>query len=205
MVPTALIALLAAALVTTGVLLGRTDAGRDFVDRALVAVGARGSATTTTTPPAAARQLGPLTATAFDPDGDDNENNALAPLAVDGDPATIWRTECYVNAFSKPGVGLIVEAAEAGDLSRIEVDANAAGWEASVYVADGPKATLAEWGTPLAGQPGGPQTSFDLGGRQGRAVLLWVTSVEGIPVDGCFGQRPNSHRLEISEVRLFGQ
>ena len=46
---------------------------------------------------------------------------------------------------------------------------------------------------------------FDLAGRSGRSVLLWVTSVEGIPEDNCFGQRPASHRLEISEVRLFGR
>ena len=36
---------------------------------------------------------------AFDPEGDGCERNEEAPLAVDGRPTTIWRTEHYSSFF----------------------------------------------------------------------------------------------------------
>ena len=61
-----------------------------------------------------------LTATDFDPQGDPPEENPeLAPLAVDGDPATSWRTATYLQNFGpgglKTGVGLVLDLGGAHD------------------------------------------------------------------------------------------
>src|SRR5205807_2223331 len=50
------------------------------------------------------------------------------------------------------------------------------GWSAQVYVASAPGAVLADWGQPVAQQTGiNGEVTFDLGGRTGAAVLLWLT------------------------------
>ena len=56
--------------------------------------------TTTASQPRA--QAVKLTAVgAYDPEGDGHENDDLATQAVDGDPATFWKTEHYTHGFFK--------------------------------------------------------------------------------------------------------
>ncbi len=67
-----------------------------------------------TTSSEAAAPLTGLTATDLDPQGDPPEENPdLAPLVVDGDPATSWRTETYLQNFGpgglKTGAGLTLD------------------------------------------------------------------------------------------------
>ena len=63
---------------------------------------------------AAAAPTGPATisaVTAFDPDGDNEENNADTALALaDGVATTSWATSCYESQYmgAKRGVGLVV-------------------------------------------------------------------------------------------------
>ncbi|HZJ05981.1 MAG TPA: protein kinase [Nocardioidaceae bacterium] len=72
---------------------------------------------------------GPLTIAGvsdFDPEGDPPEENAeLAELAVDGDPATAWRTMTYFNnpqlGLLKDGVGLVVDLGETADVSQVQL------------------------------------------------------------------------------------
>ena len=72
---------------------------------------------------------GPLTIAGvsdFDPEGDPPEENAeLAELAVDGDPATAWRTMTYFNnpqlGLLKDGVGLVVDLAKPADVSQVQL------------------------------------------------------------------------------------
>ncbi len=131
----------------------------------------------------------------FDPEGGDGENAQTAALAVDGDPATAWRTETYRSPMfggGKSGVGLAVLLAAEADVSTIEVDATGSGWSARVYVGAAGAATLDDWGPVLA-------TSADLGrearftidpAARGSAVLVWLTRL------------PASGRLEITGVRV---
>lgn len=68
-----------------------------------------------------------VTARDLDPQGDTPEENPeLAPLAVDGDPATAWRTSTYFDQFGPPpglktGVGLVLDLGESRDISRIDL------------------------------------------------------------------------------------
>ena len=87
-----------------------------------LAIGRRseaGGATATTTPPTTAVPASGATITAvraFDPDGDDEENDDQASAALaDRDPATNWQSVCYRSTtMGKDGVGLIVTLNEAG-------------------------------------------------------------------------------------------
>ena len=187
LVPVLLILLIAGALGVAGVLLGRTDAGQDLFDRARGALDGSGDG--------AATPVAIASASAFDPQGTGGESDSLAPLTIDGDPSTAWRTEGYdTRQFSglKSGVGVVLTLAEAGTLDRVEVTSPTTGWAAEVYVTDEPGGTLGDWGEPVAAGSGlGGNAVFELGGVEGGSVLVWITDL---------GDGPPRVRMEISEI-----
>ena len=77
------------------------------------AAATHGTATTHAPATATARLPAPVSAVSFDPYGDgQGDNNRLAPLAIDADPATAWRPDWYTSArFGnlKPGTGLLLD------------------------------------------------------------------------------------------------
>ena len=85
--------------------------------------GARPSQTTSSD---AAAPLTGLTATDLDPQGDPPEEYPeLAPLVVDGDPETSWRTETYLQNFGpgglKTGAGLILDLGGEQQVSAVDL------------------------------------------------------------------------------------
>jgi tRNA A-37 threonylcarbamoyl transferase component Bud32 len=202
LVPTILLLGVAIALGVAGLLIGRSGAG-DLIGGVKDAItGAPAPAPVTIT-----------AATAFDPPcdrslctdgqrgGDDEENQDTAALAIDGDPATAWRTEGYNNpdiTVLKPGVGLILELESTEELVDLEVDSPTNGWEAEVYVAASDPGNLAGWGDPVAttGPLDAGTSTIDLGDTTGGAVLIWITN------RGDAAQRAPA---EIAEVRVSGR
>ena len=83
-----------------------------------------------------------LTARDFDPQSDDpTENPELAPLAVDGDPATAWRTSTYFDQLGPPpglktGVGLVVDLGERREFTRIDLTTVGSPTDVSYFVSD---------------------------------------------------------------------
>ena len=156
-----------------------------------------------------------LTAVAYDHYGDSEENNNLAPFAVDGhaDRTKFWRTECYQSAFAeipKPGVGLIMDAGQSVNLTGLTLLTPQTGWTAQVYTSPSPAAEMAtapleRWGaalTNLTGASTSTQVSFTP--IQARSLLVFITSLTGVPPDSCFGGRPNSRHVDIIEATLLG-
>jgi len=126
---------------------------------------------------------------------DDGTLVAEGANLTDGDPATAWTTETYeTNRFGglKPGVGVVLRFSGQGKVEEVKVTSPTRGWSARVYVADGPKGTLAEWGEPVESKSGinGGTTTFSLDGRHGGAVLLWITDPG------------NANALSIGEIRV---
>jgi serine/threonine-protein kinase len=116
----------------------------------------------------------------FDPQGpDQEEHEELTHFVIDKQPTTSWRTETYraANFGVKDGVGLVFTLDGGGhQLGRLRVASPNQGWAASVYVADTAPDTIEGWGEPVTraeGLTGGAE--FDLQGREGGAVLLWIT------------------------------
>lgn len=196
LVPTVLVVVIGLALALAGVLIGRTETGQEIFDRARQVV-------TQSNP--ADDPVGPLSivrAEAFDPLGDGSEHDELAPLAVDGDPATRWHTEFYnVRTWErKGGVGLVVVLDGPVRIAQLSVDSPTNSWSARVHVADAPPADLVGWGEPVAEQidiAAGTAT-FDLGGVEGGAVLIWFTDL------GEF-DNPEALRLHVAEVTIEGR
>ena len=146
-------------------------------------------ATTTTSAPTSPRVK--LSAVgAYDPEGDRHENDDLAPLAVDGDATTFWKTEHY-HSFGKTGVGLVLDAGKPRPLARVLVSTDSAGPAAEIEVGSNPNGPfhLVTSVRPLNGT-----TGFKLAaGTKARYVVVWVTSLPTA-----------AGEAHITEVRAFG-
>jgi hypothetical protein len=136
----------------------------------------------------------------FDPQGDNRtENEELAPSAIDGDPATAWRTERYTDPASiagKDGVGLALELDRTARLATVDVTTAEGGWAGRIYVASGTDPQdLAGWGDAVASvADAGPGTTrFSLDGAAGDRVLVWFTRLAP------------SGAVEVSNVTVRGR
>lgn len=107
-------------------------------------------------------------ATAFDPrsdGGDAAENSKRASRAVDGDPATSWRTEKYGSATfdgRKPGVGLVLDLGESRTVVSVEVTLDDAGGSVELRVPakpanSAPMKSIDQWDS-MAGSEDAPKT-----------------------------------------------
>jgi serine/threonine-protein kinase len=171
LVPTLVLVGIAVALGVAGLLLDRSGAGNLFG-------GVRDALTGVPDPSPIALS----DATAFDPFGDDREeNNAAAGNVRDDNPDTAWSTESYnapdITAL-KPGVGLVLTAEQRGDLAELVLESPTNDWAASFYVADHDPGAFEAWGDPVASLTGikAGTTTIDLADTNGQAVLVWITN-----------------------------
>jgi eukaryotic-like serine/threonine-protein kinase len=149
----------------------------------------------------AATVLTPTGVNSFDPEGSGTpgENDGQLPLAVDGNPATGWSTESYSDRHFgnlKQGVGISLTLAQAQRLSRLVVTSPTQGWSGEVFVSDADTrpTSLSGWGAPVSRHDNiDGSATFDLHGRSGRQVLVWITDL---------GSAPPPVRTEIDELRL---
>lgn len=143
-----------------------------------------------------------LSASDLDPFGDPPEENPdLAKLTVDGDPATAWRTQTYLDQFGdgglKPGVGMVVDLGASFDVRQVEVTFVGAPASFDVFV------TGKQPDDPSQDEPAGASDAVSDGPRQvkvdldrptsGRFVTIWLTALP--QVDGGF-------RGEIGEIEI---
>ncbi len=134
-------------------------------------------------------------ASAFDPFGDGQEDDAHTGQAVDGDVTTAWSTEHYNDPLqnTKKGVGLRIELEGDAKISSVTVKTNQDGWSGDIYVSSDPGSTLADWGTPQAGGAElGMSKTFTMDAR-GKYVLIWLTV---LPKVG------DSYQLQITDVTV---
>ncbi len=174
------IAVVAAAAIAAGLWLGRIELGGPLGIR---------PAEDSPSPAAAAppTTLRPTSVAVFDPFGTLGENDASAPLAIDGDEATSWRSENYFDGrLNKPGVGLVFDLGDRRDVVGFRMRTPHPGFTFQVAVGDDPQVLLDGVGssyTALADTRGELSAS-------GRYVLVWITSV--VPVE-------DGHRAEVGE------
>jgi hypothetical protein len=141
---------------------------------------------------------------AFDPAGDEEENDADAEAAIDGDPTTAWRTVTYASrelGELKPGVGLKLRLGGPQAVSGIEVELVGRGSDVEIWAERdaGANPTAQD---PLAGYkkladvPGaGDQFTYRFNPAVStRSVIVWLTA---LPADG------SGYRGGIAEVLLL--
>ncbi len=173
MVPAVAIVAVALTLGVVGILFARSDTGQRLID----------DITTGEEPTTSQRAIPTPTPLAFDPlPGSGAEHDEELPFLVDGNPATAWTTENYNSSrFGglKPGVGVVLQLDGQYKLDNLRVTSATTGWSAEVLVADAPRDTRQAWGAPVIARSGisDGSTTFDLGGRTGGAVLVWITDL----------------------------
>jgi len=198
--PVLFILLVATALTVAGLLVRETT----ISDRDEAAT----STTAATAAPSSAVTI--REAVPYDPQGsgEPGENDDLRARAVDGDPASAWRTESYdTPGFfgAKEGVGLAVVLDERSAVSEVTVTGSTNGWSGEVFVIDAADLTGVDPGSlePVATLDDvRAPTPIDLratprAARTGSIVLIWITDL-GDAVDG------GRHRVELAEVAVVG-
>lgn len=192
LVPALVVVVVGGALALAGVLIGRTETGQQFFDRAREVVLAGNPRV---------EDLPVASAGTFDPLGDDWEYDELVPFALDGDPDTAWHTEFYdVPTWdNKAGVGLVVTLEGGSTIREVVVTSPTPGWGLDVHVGDGPPDTLEAWGLPAGSaadlDPGTHTVRLDP--TPGNAVLLWITDL-GDHAD------PSALRVHLADVTVRG-
>jgi serine/threonine-protein kinase len=132
----------------------------------------------------------------YDPLGGDGEHAELAPLAIDREPGTSWRTESYSDeVLTKDGVGLYIDA-EPGLVARaVQIDTPRAGWKVELHAARrGPPEGIEGWERVGGGTVHRREQRFTLrtAGEEYRYFLAWITELP-----------PGERQVEITEFRLF--
>jgi serine/threonine-protein kinase len=125
-------------------------------------------------------------ATAFDPEGTGGEHDDEAPLAIDGNPATFWRTEDYRD-FTKSGVGIVVTTSAPAALDELMVVTDTPGFPARIRASNSPTSGFVD----VSGeQTTTATTAFDLDtdDQQYRYYLVWL-------------QLPGGGVAHVNEVR----
>jgi hypothetical protein len=130
----------------------------------------------------------------------DADDAAGVGAAFDGNPNTAWTTDQYLRprfAGLRPhGFGLAIALDGRHKLHQLAVTSSTQGWSAQVYVADAipAKPSLAPWGSPVDGkQTIEGSTTFNLGGREGADVLLWLTDT---------GRTSGHYETSIAELNV---
>ena len=119
----------------------------------------------------------------FDPEGDGTENPDTAPLAVDGDAASAWRTVTYYDPLElqKGGVGLLVDLGSPKEVSEVSASFVGSPTSFEVLAADdgSTEPTTTEGLTRVGGQKGaGPEADVTLDQPvTTQYLVVWLTSL----------------------------
>jgi serine/threonine protein kinase len=203
LVPALFILLIATAISVAGLLLRETSIVSDDAPPP-----------STAAPEATVAPTPLVEAVPFDPQGsgEPGENDDLAPLAIDRDPATAWQSETYDTPDffgAKTGVGLGVVLGEPTEAVAVTISGSTNGWGGRLFVltaealGDGGLAQVdpdALEADAVIEDVRGP-VRIELGGRAlatGDVLLIWVTGL-GEPLEA------DRHRVEIAEVTLEGR
>ena len=111
----------------------------------------------------------------FDPFGDDkDEHSEKASLATDKNQSTYWPTQIY-QSFSKPGVGLVLDAGRSVAPRSLTVSSETPGFTAEIRGGSSPSGPFA----PLSGnETVDGTTTFDLKTRKReRYFVVWITAL----------------------------
>ena len=141
----------------------------------------------------------PVRVTVFSPEGE-ADAPALAGLAIDGDPATVWPTDTYSDPVPFPGfkngVGLMLQLPEPTTLGEVKINLNSTGTEVQIRSAESPTPSSLEDTTeltPATPLKSGPNTIAVNDAAPTSNVLVWISTL---------GTVNGESRSDISEITL---
>lgn len=146
--------------------------------------------------PTAAEPIAILSATGFDPEGDQSEKNSQAAKVYDGDLSTTWTSEGYGTAdFGglKKGVGVLLDLGQPTSVRQVTIDLGSGPVDLTVYSATSPSLDGAAVIGSANAASGRVTIKPTAAKPRGQYVIVWFTSL--VP-DG------NQFRASISEIAL---
>jgi putative peptidoglycan lipid II flippase len=143
----------------------------------------------------------PIAVTVFSPQGE-ADAPALAPLAIDGDPSTVWPIDTYSDAVPFPsfknGVGLMLQLPKPTKVDSVGITLNSTG--TAVEIRSAPTASPASLEdttvlTPATPLKPGANTIAVNDPTPTSYLLVWVSTL---------GQVDGKSRSDIAEVTVKG-
>jgi eukaryotic-like serine/threonine-protein kinase len=153
--------------------------------------------------PAPGRLLRPVSDQAFDPySAGDDENNKIAPAAIDGNPSTAWHTFWYTTPYFgnlKPGTGLLVDMGRDMTITDVRALFGAIpGADVQLRIGDSAD-SLGDMGVAAtANDVGGLVNLRPVPAHRGRYVLMWFTRLPPA------GSGRGVFQADIYEVTVYG-
>jgi O-antigen/teichoic acid export membrane protein len=126
--------------------------------------------------------LKPVSAASFDPYGDgQGQNNQLARLAIDGNPATAWYTQWYATAFFgnvQPGTGLLIDMGRTVTIGTVRILLGSQPGADLQLRVGAASSSLAELHPVAQASDAGGQVTLHLTRpASGRYLLIWFTQL----------------------------
>ena len=151
-----------------------------------------------TSPATALEPVEDVTASDYDPTGDDQEHAEEAQLAVDGDASTSWPTEEYdTGSLQKDGVGLVLAPVEGVAARGLDIETATPGFDVTIYGAEAsavPDSIDSGW-TEIANEDAVERRGridLDAAGSDFSHYLIWITALPG-----------DENKVEIAEAQLL--
>jgi hypothetical protein len=129
--------------------------------------------------PATGQPVIPAGVSVYNPSGT-GDSPSRAKNAIDGNPATVWRTDQYQQQFPalKAGVGLLVNFQRPINFSQVGIDGASAGTKVEIRVADSRNPQLNATRVVGSGDLSAPQTTISLQQpQQTQYVIVWITQL----------------------------
>jgi hypothetical protein len=149
------------------------------------------------TPTEVSRQLRVASVSVSDPHGDGQENDELAALAIDHDPATAWTTSTYTRpdlGGLKDGVGLVLDLGAVRRVSGVTVRLTGRGTNLQVGTSTRPGLSPDHFRTVASAERVSDRVVFRLDPTlRARYVMVWITRLPAVP---------GGYQAGIAEVSL---
>jgi hypothetical protein len=112
----------------------------------------------------------------------DADSAGKAAQAIDGNPASSWKTDAYFQQFPalKPGIGLVVSFAQPVTVAHVTIDSPSSGTQLEIRTAPSPHPNLPD--TTLLGTAtltSGTTTTNLQTPEPTQHILIWITHLAG--------------------------
>ncbi|MFD9889616.1 protein kinase family protein [Amycolatopsis sp. NPDC059027] len=137
-------------------------------------------------PPAVGAPVTPQSAAVYNPQGK-GDNPGKAKNAIDGDPATTWKTDQYQQQLPvlKKGVGLAVSFKDAIKLAQVKITSTSPGTKVEIRSADTKNPVLDDTKVLASADLTGGETTIPLPQpQQGQNFIVWITHLGDDHGDG---------------------
>lgn len=157
-----------------------TNFGDSAMPEAIVSAASTAQPSASSSASANGQNVDIRTVTAFDPLGDDSENDAKTANVIDGDSKTIWTTVDYKKADlgGKEGVGLLLDLGAPRPVATVDIEFTSPGASVTAYVTDDSSPTIAD--SEKLGTATASSKSLTIKSPRpvsGRYVIVWLTDI----------------------------